>query len=1024
MPKWFKKLSNKIIELKSTNFWRYKKTIIFSALILIGIIVIPNISFGAVGLGDLMSVLSWILMGITYFLGKILVILINIVINVFSYNNFLNTKMVIVGWPLVRDLCNMFFVVILLMISFGTILNIQSYHFKSTLPKLILAAILVNFSKTILGFCIDFAQVIMLTFVQAFKDAAAINLASGFGIKKMLDLRSDDTSLTADWSVFVTLMTAVVFLVVACGVMLAYAIVLLWRIFTLWGLIVLSPLAFMLGAIPGGGAQKYAGEFWTKFWSQLTTGITMAFFMWLALMVIAGTTTSDTDTTLADQFKPADQSSVDEMSAAVGANASDTSGKNKGEINTTADWDSFLTFLIVIGLLVLALQYAQQAGGLAGEFAGKVSGSLASMGKGAVKLAGKGAQLGGAVPIDALAKRGFDLNVSRNWKKFQDARASRKKTDLQIGDVAAKDRMQKGGFFASRFAALTGGVGDTFKEKGYWRMAGNMVNPSGYGQRASIRSEELNNEGKDLQKQARQEKALATRGGVADDIDAQITILNQQKLDLNAGKIKVEGQVELETAEKEQVAMEEELAGLIAKVSDPNFSNDDRKRLQSLEGDNGLVEKGRVNIGLDKAKVDGKKTTDKKEITDKIDKLTTEKEGLIKDPNTVANYAAGKVNEKKDAIEKERIRLNGLTKAQQDEKTALDSSDNALLNPKEIAEKNERLTILNEPQEEAAKITADQRKKRLEKIADDERDISYYEAAGAKGVGATLSVDERSSRATSAKNLQRQGAEKRTKAAKKSPVRGFELDAASRALESEETSKIQHISESDELIEIAREALASGNHARFTAVAKKLAKDGNNNELLNSFGYKAQYTGQAGDNDMKAFFEDIVKGQGGFRDQEMHQFASELSYNNESAGWYDSSRVNQVKDGRYVWNDSEEHARLAANEVKKKGATAWTQMSRGSFGGENPETGKFESGLILNEILQAFAHDLTVSSKMINEKMSASVAEHLLVVERLNKGVTTALPDSSGEKLIRFLEDKLGKGTSDKVQKVKVVNRP
>jgi len=61
----------------------------------------------------------------------------------------------------------MSFILILLIIAFATILRQESYS-KKLLPKLLIMAVLINFSRTIFGLLIDFSQVIMLTFVNAF----------------------------------------------------------------------------------------------------------------------------------------------------------------------------------------------------------------------------------------------------------------------------------------------------------------------------------------------------------------------------------------------------------------------------------------------------------------------------------------------------------------------------------------------------------------------------------------------------------------------------------------------------------------------------------------------------------------------------------------------------------------------------------------------------------------------------------------------------------------------------------------
>src|SRR3990167_4977152 len=79
--------------------------------------------------------------------GKLLLILVDLLIKVGSYNDFVDAQSVVIGWKVVRDVCNIGFIIGLLAIAFGTVLRIQSYHYKSTLIKLLTMAILINFSK-------------------------------------------------------------------------------------------------------------------------------------------------------------------------------------------------------------------------------------------------------------------------------------------------------------------------------------------------------------------------------------------------------------------------------------------------------------------------------------------------------------------------------------------------------------------------------------------------------------------------------------------------------------------------------------------------------------------------------------------------------------------------------------------------------------------------------------------------------------------------------------------------------------
>ncbi len=107
------------------------------------------------------------------FIGKLIILVVDAVIAVAQYNHFIDAAPVVAGWPLVRDVTNMFVIVVLLAIAFGTIIGYQNLHYKGVLGKLLLMAVLVNFSKQLIGLLIDFSQVVMLTFVNAFRAAAA-----------------------------------------------------------------------------------------------------------------------------------------------------------------------------------------------------------------------------------------------------------------------------------------------------------------------------------------------------------------------------------------------------------------------------------------------------------------------------------------------------------------------------------------------------------------------------------------------------------------------------------------------------------------------------------------------------------------------------------------------------------------------------------------------------------------------------------------------------------------------------------
>src|SRR3989344_3947956 len=75
--------------------------------------------FIAMMIGGLANFLIWLEGGIIYFETEILMALM-------SYNGFVVSPAVNIGWTLMRDISNLFFVLILLVIAIGTILHIES----------------------------------------------------------------------------------------------------------------------------------------------------------------------------------------------------------------------------------------------------------------------------------------------------------------------------------------------------------------------------------------------------------------------------------------------------------------------------------------------------------------------------------------------------------------------------------------------------------------------------------------------------------------------------------------------------------------------------------------------------------------------------------------------------------------------------------------------------------------------------------------------------------------------------------
>lgn len=383
------------------------------------------------------TVLSWIAWAFIQLFGLLLTLFIAILVNVAKFNNIINVPTVIQGWVIIRDLCNMSFILILLIIAFATILRQENFSAKKLLPKLLIMAVLINFSRTIFGLLIDASQIVMLTFVNGFAEFGRANFVNMFQTQKILSMW---TSGTVDsWAILVAIIAGVIALLITNIVVLVMIAVLVMRIIMFWIYTIFSPLVFLGFAIPA--VQKYTGKIWEDFTKQLVVGPVLAFFIWLALATV-----SESSNKLGTAFTDVGQQQI---CAGIGALFCE---------------GSFQTFIITIGLLMGGLMVAQQMGGAAASIAGKGLDWGKKVAGAPVKFAGMG--IGSVVryKVDNLQKRGIvDLNLVRAWHKLQESRKDKKARWSAEGETAAKSAMEGKGRLRG-LLAMTAAPGDAWEQ--------------------------------------------------------------------------------------------------------------------------------------------------------------------------------------------------------------------------------------------------------------------------------------------------------------------------------------------------------------------------------------------------------------------------------------------------------------------------------------------------------------------------------------------------------------------------------
>lgn len=370
----------------------------------------------------LIGFLAFMMGIIVSFLGKVISLLINVLLGFLAYNGFADAPPVVIGWKIVRDLVNMFFIVILILSSYATILGWKrnELHVKDVLPKVLLAAVLVNFSKTIVALLIDASQVVMLTFVNAFAAIGAGNFTnalhlpliaqSGYADQLQAAVSSTAQSVGTDGAgqviIDVILASAlqIFLLIVAIGVMMMMVVFVVARIVGLWMLLIFSPIPFLAEALPGSMKKAMPGvdDFWPRLTGLLTGGPIMAFWLWLTFATLSA------------------QGADERLGLFSGSQALEVAGPNAFQVGQNVT-SAFITrignaqglgsYIIAIAMMMMGLEAAMAASSKVGESAGGLMKKIGNKSKDYASRAARAMTYGGVAAGVGLAVRGTRAGV-------------------------------------------------------------------------------------------------------------------------------------------------------------------------------------------------------------------------------------------------------------------------------------------------------------------------------------------------------------------------------------------------------------------------------------------------------------------------------------------------------------------------------------------------------------------------------------------------------------------------------------
>ena len=334
-----------------------------------------------------------IVAAILKFFGGLIALAMELVQWAFTINQFKDIPVVLSGWKITLGLVDVFFGLGLLVIAFSTVLGLDSYGMKKTLPRLIIVALLINFSLTICGLIIDFSQVLTLYFLaptgihsENFGAIIAQGLSlpliyaptykvtkakpkadsesGGGGSSAAKSTGTTDKAVNAtqiskmtqediqktfaknghpNWSnLLIVLLAGITIELIAALTLAAAAFFLIVRLIMLWALVIVVPLAWFAWIFPE--TQSYCSDWWKSFLKWVTFAPVYAFFFYLAcLMVESGV--------------------IDDLAAGKGSAIATIPGQvgmTMGPILSSPV--KVLQYILVIGFLLGGLIFAEKSG--------------------------------------------------------------------------------------------------------------------------------------------------------------------------------------------------------------------------------------------------------------------------------------------------------------------------------------------------------------------------------------------------------------------------------------------------------------------------------------------------------------------------------------------------------------------------------------------------------------------------------------------------------------------------------------
>ncbi|MCD6568872.1 hypothetical protein J7K70_01855 [bacterium] len=231
---------------------------------------------------------------LTSLIALLLKQVLGIIINLFlwfltpsNFGGYVKFKPVQTLWTFTRNLTNIGLIVSLVFIAIATILRIKKYSWENTLWKIIVVALLVNFSLVICGILVDISN-FFTTYFLTLKPITATGGSQIVSLKTIIMSTINKVTCafagSGGWQFalggFIGLIMSAMFLGQFIGIT-GYTII---RVLTLWICLIFSPLAALAWAIPG---LEKGWETWRNYFTQALISLpAISFSLWFVIQMI------------------------------------------------------------------------------------------------------------------------------------------------------------------------------------------------------------------------------------------------------------------------------------------------------------------------------------------------------------------------------------------------------------------------------------------------------------------------------------------------------------------------------------------------------------------------------------------------------------------------------------------------------------------------------------------------------------------------------------------------------------------